>query len=58
MNRWDILVIIGIFLIATGAALIYVPAGLIVAGVGMAGLGIAGAMTGARRNDGARSNKS
>lgn len=44
MNRWDILVIVGVFLVAIGAALIYIPAGLIVAGIGIVTLGIVGAL--------------
>jgi len=48
MNRWDLLVVFGILLVAVGAALIYIPAGLIVAGLGIGALGIVGAIADAR----------
>jgi hypothetical protein len=43
MNRWDVLVAVGVILLAVGAAMISIPAGLIVAGLGCAGFGAAGA---------------
>ncbi len=44
MNRWDFLTLIGALLTAAGAAMVYVPAGLIVLGV----FAIAGGFIGAR----------
>lgn len=44
MNRWDFLTLIGALLTAAGAAMVYVPAGLIVLGL----FGILGGVVGAR----------
>jgi hypothetical protein len=44
MNRWDVLVALGVILLAVGAGLIYVPAGIIVAGAGCVAFGAAGAI--------------
>ena len=43
MNRWDFLTLIGALLTAAGAAMVYVPAGLIVLGLFAILAGVVGA---------------
>jgi hypothetical protein len=52
MNRWDLLVVVGVLAIAIGAGLIYPPAGLIVFGAGLVGIGVVGATVDARSRRG------
>ncbi len=43
MDRFDLLAVLGVILITTGAGLIYIPAGLIVGGLACVGVGVLGA---------------
>jgi len=48
MDRFDVLILLGLLVVSLGAGLIYIPAGIIMFGLSMTGYGIAGAMAKAR----------
>lgn len=48
MSVFDVLAVAGVLLVALGAGMIYLPAGVIVAGLGLCALGVIGAMASAR----------
>lgn len=56
MNRWDLLFLLGVFLLALGAAMLAIPAGVIVAGIGLIVFAVIGARSEPpiKRNGGGR----